>query len=262
MATFLYNQQPIHYANEGDGPALLLIHGLGGNANNWLYQRNYFKKQFQVITVDLPGHGKSGGKTEIPFQEYHQVVYKLVTEELNLSSFMACGISMGGKVAMNLGYYYKDQVKGLILADTFARIDEETGAKRKALFSLLEEEDGVDRWITGVIQEMGIRPDSTVGRSFHQGMKANDTSFINRLFVESQKQDQVELLPGISAPALIIEGERDRFIPQDAAQTMLDGLEDAQLYIVPDSGHLPHVEQPQIFNEKVGEFLAQIVQKR
>lgn len=73
---FEYKNRKISYNIEGSGPVILLLHGLGGNANNWLYQRQYFKENWTVISLDLPGHGKSEG-LEIPFKEYANVLYEL-----------------------------------------------------------------------------------------------------------------------------------------------------------------------------------------
>ncbi|CAN7444260.1 alpha/beta fold hydrolase [Polaromonas sp. LjRoot131] len=70
---FVYKGHQIHYSDHGEGYALLFIHGLGGSALNWTYQRQYFTRNNRVICIDLPGHGKSDGKS-IPFVEFAKVL--------------------------------------------------------------------------------------------------------------------------------------------------------------------------------------------
>ena len=60
--TFRWNAETIHFNAEGAGPPLVLLHGLGGNADNWLPQRAVLKHDHLVLSLDLPGHGRSSGR--------------------------------------------------------------------------------------------------------------------------------------------------------------------------------------------------------
>ncbi|MBO8170445.1 MAG: alpha/beta hydrolase [Bacillaceae bacterium] len=254
MAYFTYQEKPIHYTLEGEGPALMFIHGLGGNAINWLNQRNLFKKGYQVITPDLPGHGKSKESADIPFEDYH-LVLKTLLDQLGIDSVTLCGISMGGRVAIDFAYYHPERVRGLVLADTFAGLEETEIEKGREIFALLNDEDGIDKWINRVIEAMGIDPDSMIARGFHKGMEQNNIPFIQDLFYRLQSYDQRDKLASIEVPALILHGERDRFIPYSSAEELHRKLPDGELHVIPESGHLPHVEKPKQFNEILQNFL-------
>jgi sigma-B regulation protein RsbQ len=56
---FMWNDRRIHFVDGGSGPALLFLHGLGGNADNWLNQRRFFERTRRVLSLDFPGHGRS-----------------------------------------------------------------------------------------------------------------------------------------------------------------------------------------------------------
>ncbi len=260
MAEFTYKNHIIHYTDEGEGPALVFIHGLGGNSINWLYQRQFFKKNYRVLVPDLPGHGRSRDAQEIPFEEFHLLIHQWLREHLGIDEAIICGISMGGRVAIDLAAYYNDMIRGLILADTFAYIDDEAQEKRRRIFSLLNEENGVDLWIQQVVREMGIDPESAIAKGFHKGMRENDVAFIHRLFLKLQDIDQRDRLRNIDAPTLVLHGERDRFIPPECGRELERLIPRARLQMIADSGHLPHVEQPRTFNQYLETFLKEITE--
>lgn len=258
MAEFSYNNDLIHYTDEGEGSELVFIHGLGGNSMNWLYQRQFFKKNYRVLALDLPGHGRSKDAQGILFEEFHFLIRHWLQEHLGIDDAIVCGISMGGRVAIDLASYHREMVRGLILADTFAYLDDEAAETRRRIFSLLDKENGVDRWIEEVIDVMGIDPESTIAKGFHKGMRENDVAYIHRLFLKLQEYDQRDRLGNIDAPTLVLHGERDRFIPLDSGRELARSIPRARLQLVANSGHLPHVEQPRTFNEYVEAFLQEL----
>lgn len=257
MPAFTYQGFDIHYTLEGEGRPLVFVHGLGGNSINWLYQRNYFKKQYQVLAIDLPGHGKSGGGDILTFHDYHVLLHQLLMEELQLEEVLLCGISMGGRVCLDFAARYPDQVSKVVVADTFVGLDEEEKRRRKAIFDLIFEPNGPELWVNKVIDEMGLDPQGAIAKGFHKGILDNQLDFMYKLFTSLLEYDQRNLLSSISAPALILHGERDRFIPLACSQDIHRRLMDAELIVIPDCGHLPNVEQPKLFNEVVERFLSE-----
>ncbi|RXT04484.1 alpha/beta fold hydrolase [Ammoniphilus sp. CFH 90114] len=259
MATFTFQGYPIHYSREGEGKPLVFLHGLGGNSINWLYQRNYFKQKYQCITVDMPGHGKSGGGNELDFYDYQVVLKQLLLDELQLDEILLCGVSMGGRVALDFAARYPDSVSGLVVADSFAGLDEEEKKRRKSIFDLIyEPHDGVDRWVRAVIDQMGLDPEGAIAKGFNKGILGNQLDFMYKLFTLLLDYDQRNMLSSISAPALILHGERDRFIPLACSEDLHHRLIDSELVILPECGHLPNVEQPKRFNQEVERFIQKV----
>lgn len=258
MATFSYKGFSIHYTCEGEGKPIVFIHGLGGNSINWLYQRNQFKQHYQVIAIDLPGHGKSEGREELGFSDYQAILHELLLVELDLKDLLVCGISMGGKVALDFASRHSEALSGLIVADTFAGLDEEEKKRRKETWDLIYEPNGVDRWVERVIDEMGLDPQGAIAKGFQKGILNNKLDFMYKLFTQLLDYDQRDQLQVIQAPALVIHGERDRFIVRACAEDIHQGLVKSELHIVPDCGHLPNVEQPKMFNELLAGLIARI----
>jgi sigma-B regulation protein RsbQ len=238
--------------------SLVFLHGLGGNASNWLYQQNYFRNKYQVIAIDLPGHGKAADWADCPFEDYQEAVLNEL-DEREIHTAVVCGISMGGKVALDFAYHHPDRVQGLVLADTFAALDEQTQKERKALFDLLLEPSALPHWFERVVLEMGLTPGSPLAKGFQKGMETINHPFIHRLFNELLVYDQRSQLAGVQAPTLVFHGEKDHFIPLACAQEFCDHIMKAKMVVVPESGHLPNVEKPKIFNEYLEKFLENIV---
>jgi sigma-B regulation protein RsbQ len=255
MSMFSYKEDAIHYQAEGDGPGLVFLHGLGGSSINWLNQRNYFKSRFKVISVDLPGHGKSTAEGPVTFTDYQQIVKHLVSDILQLDAVFLCGVSMGGRVALDFAAHHPELTAGLVAADTFAGLDEDEQQHRKEVFNLLDEPNGEEKWVQRVIDEMGLDPDGPVAKGFNRGILGNQLDFIRGLFLQLVELDQREQLSTIKAPVLLLHGERDRFVPRSSAEDLHRRLPQSTLKIIPDCGHLPNVEQPKVFNQLVEEFV-------
>lgn len=258
MATFSYKGYSIHYTCEGEGKPIVFIHGLGGNSINWLYQRNHFKQHYQVIAIDLPGHGKSEGREELNFFDYQAVLSELLMVELELDDLLVCGISMGGKVALDFASRHPETVIGLMLADTFAGLDEEEKKRRKATWDLIYQPNGVDRWVERVIDEMGLDPQGAIAKGFQKGILSNQLDFMYKLFAQLLEYDQRDQLQVIKVPVFVLHGERDRFIARSCAEEIYQGLVNSELHIVADCGHLPNVEQPKVFNELLGGLISRV----
>ena len=75
-----WRDETLHYTDDGSGDVVLFLHGLGGNANNWLHQRTSVSRHHRVITFDLPGHGRSSGRS-IGFDEYAAAAEAVTTSE-------------------------------------------------------------------------------------------------------------------------------------------------------------------------------------
>lgn len=258
MTTMLYQGYEIFYTSEGQGAPILFLHGLGGSSINWLYQRNFFKQNYQVISIDLPGHGKSEGREELTYFDYHKILKQLIVDELFVKDFLICGISMGGRVAIDFTYHHQHLVKGLVAADTFVGLDQPMREHRKAIYDLLKQPNGEQIWIKRVIEEMGLDPNGSIARGLERGTLSQNLDFIYQLFVELLEYDQRDMLPAITVPTLILHGERDRFIDRATSEEIHEGLANSELVIIPNCGHLPNVEQPKIFNEIVMEFAKKI----
>ena len=108
----------IVYVEGGTGDAIIMLHGSGGNKDNWLYLAKYFTPNYRVIIPDLSGFGDSSKPQNANYNIMSQVErLNLFAKELNLTKFHLVGNSMGGDIAGNYAADYPDMVKTLALFD-------------------------------------------------------------------------------------------------------------------------------------------------
>src|SRR5689334_7798457 len=116
---FLYVEDlQIHYEIEGEGPPLMILHGMGNNSQSWKKQLQGLSKQFTVIAWDAPGYGKSSDPI-VELKEFSQFadVLKGFIEKLNYPSVTLLGHSMGSAIALDFCYRFPKMVDALIISD-------------------------------------------------------------------------------------------------------------------------------------------------
>ncbi|MGX4668106.1 alpha/beta fold hydrolase [Cerasibacillus sp. JNUCC 74] len=254
---FIYDGRKIFYHVEGSGPVIIFLHGLGGNANNWFYQRKYFSEKWTVISIDLPGHGRSQGD-EIDFKQYFDVVHSLV-DHLKLKSIIVCGLSKGARIGIDLASYYPNLVSDLIIINAFTHLEPEDRKKRIEVYDLLSLHDQGKTWANTLLREMGVADNETIVRGFHHSLRSLNPAHIQRLFSELADYDQRQYLSSITCPVLIVRGVNDHFVPESYMREIDQYLTNSAFVEIANSGHLPYLEQPEQFNQIVEEFLESVI---
>lgn len=120
MAYFRFENRKVFYKKKGQGEPLLLLHGNTMSSKMFVTVIKKFAKNFMVILVDFPGHGKSDRveKFETDFWYYNSEVAYALLQELQLKQVSVIGTSGGALVALNLGLEHPECIKFLI-ADSF-----------------------------------------------------------------------------------------------------------------------------------------------
>ncbi len=198
---------------------IVFIHGSGGSAANWQFQTSYFGPQ-QAIAIDLPGHGQRSDTLppEVAVADYARIVYDIITHELRLDHPIIAGHSLGGAIALSMGLEYGQELGGLILVGT--------GARLRVLPSILED----------------ARRASIV--TYRDWAACNSFDIMSRL-------NEIHL------PTLIICGADDPMTPIKYSQYMHNRIEGSTLRIIPHAGHDVMREQPEAVNQAIEEWLRQ-----
>jgi pimeloyl-ACP methyl ester carboxylesterase len=120
MAYFKFDNKRIFYKIKGEGEPLLLLHGNTVSSRMFSLLINKYTKEFKVITIDFPGHGKSDRleRFETDFWFYNSKVARALIDELGFDKVSVVGTSGGALVAINLGLEHPENIK-FIVADSF-----------------------------------------------------------------------------------------------------------------------------------------------
>jgi pimeloyl-ACP methyl ester carboxylesterase len=260
----------VNYAEIGEGPPVLLIHGLGGSWQNWLANMPHLAKSHRVIAVDLPGFGASPlPPWEISIPAYGRFIHDFC-EKVEIGGADVIGSSLGGFVASELAITEPSRVEHLVLVSsagvTFSRARREPAAvfgrivRAAAPLAFRYQMEGLRR--------RGLR------RRAYRGIVDDPVALDPRLLYEITAPaltapgfyDAMTTLVGydirdrlqeIEVPTLIVWGRQDRVVPARSAPFYRDLIGDnAELVVFEGCGHLPMLERPVRFNRLIDEFLS------
>jgi 3-oxoadipate enol-lactonase len=246
---------------EGETP-LVLLHGLGSSADDWLLQLPAFAPQFLCIPVDLRGHGGS----DKPSGRYSVSLFAAdvahLLRQLELTPAHVLGLSLGGLVAQQLAIEYAPLVRSLVLINTFPGL---WPLPRVLLGTLLSRRDTILR--PGDMARAAARvagdlfPDASLAvfREWTtQRLAANDADAYRRATLAILGFWPGRQLDRVSLPTLIIAGESDRIVPSVYQERLRRRLPHAQFVSIPDSGHASNIDRPDAVNGAVLRFLSDV----
>ncbi|MEB6338337.1 alpha/beta fold hydrolase [Serratia rhizosphaerae] len=259
------------YRDIGEGPTLLFAHGLFANHEIFSAQFEALSKSHRCIVLDMPGHGQSGYNPAGWTLDDLSRDLALMIQELSLGKVTVIGQSQGGMAAIRLAAHYPQRVSGLVLIGTSARAEYPerlqnwreqraillTGsdAEREDLFKRLQGYINSERWLQNN-QAEAVRERRIMQSHSRAGLAlALDAAVFER-------GDITALLPGITAPTLVICGEQDMATPVGLSQEMAGLLPEARLLILAGTGHHPPTEAARAVTAAMAEFLAAIARSR
>jgi 3-oxoadipate enol-lactonase len=252
----------LYYEDQGQGPPLVLIHGLGSSTFDWRFQVPEFSKSYRIITYDLRGHGQSEkpeGPYTIPMMAADLAG---LIQELNLPEAHIVGISLGGVVAFQFVLDYPAMVKTLTIVNSSPSLE--------STLNLTPEEakQEVERRV-GIVQQLGMK---AMGEALSPGLfpKPEHASlretFVNRWaennprsYIEATRSalgwDVQDQLGRITCPTLILAADQD-YSTVATKEAYVKLIPKAQLVVIPDAHHGVTMECPEKFNSALGDFLA------
>jgi pimeloyl-ACP methyl ester carboxylesterase len=229
------------YQVTGDGPPLMLIHGLAGSGRWWAKNVESLARHFRVYVVDLIGFGRShAGKYGRRFSLGDAAdVLTTFMDRLAIGRASLIGHSMGGHIALVLAANAPDRVDRLVLVDA-AALPIERGRPRLLiglLVALFRFPLGFLPVLAADVYRAGL---ATIWRAAREILGADIGATLAR----------------VTLPTLVIWGERDAIVPVSLGRRLTASLPGADLLIISGAGHNPMWERPRLFNRVVLEFLA------
>jgi len=248
------NEVTLYYEEHGKGFPLVLVHGLLSDLATWRYQIEPFSRHYLVITLDLKGHGQSSKPTrEYRVASHADDVYHLL-QKLRIPEAHLCGLSMGGMVAEVMAIRYPKTVRGLVLADSAAMISEDAVNDRLTLIK----KHGMNWFADWGIKKI-TRIATPEAKEHVKKMIARVGHDDYRLAIISTAGFNIAPdLAKITAPTLIIVGEKDDTTPLWHADQIHGWLPGSRLVVMKGASHMTPVENPQEFNKLVLDFLAEV----
>jgi pimeloyl-ACP methyl ester carboxylesterase len=249
------------FEDSSDRVPVLLIHGYPLNNMLWDLQIGDLSDIARMIAPDLRGHGMTD-PTEPPYSVgMFADDCAALLDQLGINvPIVVAGLSMGGYVAFEFCRRYPERVAGLLLTATWAGDDspETKEARDKAASTAIAE--GVGPIVEGMVPKLlapenyEAQPD-LVDFTREMMMETSVEGVVGALAAMRDRPDSRPDLPALDVPTLIVHGAEDQLIPLAEAEAMAAALPQAKLVVVPGAGHLPNLENPEVYNDAVREFL-------
>src|SRR5829696_5364509 len=257
-----------HVEDQGNGPPLVLLRGFTGRAASLAGVSRGLATDHRVITIDLIGHGASSAPVDPSRYTFEQALRDLaeVTAQLGIARAAWLGYSLGGRLALGMTIDHPARVSSLILESATAGIQHEKERLQRAeadqeLATRIEEvgiETFADEWERLPIWEtQRTLPVEVlqVQREIRLRNRAAGLANSLRGMGQGAQPSYWDRLDEIDVPVLLMAGALDRKFVGIAGQ-MGVRIAGAELSVVPDAGHIVHLERPGEFLEVVREFLA------
>ena len=246
----------------GNGPPLLVLHGLFGSARNWTTIARQLGERWAVYALDLRNHGESPWDDDMSYEAMAADVIAFMDDQ-GIASAPIIGHSMGGKAAMAAALTHQDRFEKLIVADIApVAYRNELGAYVEAMqsvdLSAVSRRGEVDQLLKPSIPEQGIRA------FLLQNLVSEDGGFRWRINLEALGRSMAViggfpdalLEAQFDGPALFIAGGQSHYIRTEHHATIHQLFPGAAIVEVPEAGHWVHAEAPKSFLQHAEGFLS------
>jgi pimeloyl-ACP methyl ester carboxylesterase len=240
------NGLEIGYETHGSGPPLVMLHGATSiGREDFAAQIPLFSKAFQLVLPDARGHGRTRWDAGQGFQ-YDWLVEDLAafTEALGLDTFHLLGFSMGAMTALQFATALPERLRTLVVIGISPQREPRASVARRLMDPRRADVDDPD-WAVVLARRHDEGQGVGAWRTLLPAIAADVA--VQPLLTPAE-------LHAIDAPAMIVCGDRDPFVPIGHAWELQRQLPDARLFVVPGAGHEVMVQRPALFNEALGGF--------
>ena len=265
-ATTKVNNVTIVYDQCGKADTtLLFIHGWCINKEYWNDQAKYFCDKYKVVTLDLPGFGRSGkNRTEWTFEQYAEDIHQFIKAE-KLRNVILIGHSMSGDILLLMDTEYPDDLIGMVGIDNLkkpgVKFTEAENKQIEGFFGMM------DSSFSGTVEAY------TKGSLFPPSA---DTMYVNRVIKDFKMNDPVIAINVLRSLFNVFQNEKDMMqqlkhklylVNSDMDSTQIDSLQkyckgSAEVVYVHGTGHYPMIEKPAEFNAALEKVIGMIGNKQ
>jgi abhydrolase domain-containing protein 6 len=251
----------------GSGPALLLVHGFGGDKESWLPLVRFLPRHRRVLVIDLPGHGAASPIDPVRASAAAQArVLAAVAAKLGIERLDLVGNSMGGGISLRLAADHPALVRALVLIGSVGPVvtKSDVGEALDRGDNPLVPRDGAE---SGKFMKLVMEKPPKLPRALQRyaiAERARGAERLAALFGGWNQPAPGDGIPdgarlaAVRAPALIIHGARDRVIHPATAEALARSLPHAQLAVLDGIGHVPQLEASRRVARLIEDFLGSV----
>jgi esterase len=250
----------LHFAAYGDGPPLIILHGLLGSGDNWVTVSRALGKEFRVFAVDARNHGRSPHDPRFDLEVMAEDIGHFMDQH-GVASAALLGHSMGGKIAMQCAMTRPDGVGKLIVVDIAPRgyphdHDELLDALETIDLTRFSERGEVEGALTQSVPRKAVR--QFLVKNLRRDQSGGLVWKMNLPVIRENYAAIAGDVPAkgeFRGPTLFIRGGRSSYVRDDDQELILKMFPDVKIHTIREAGHWVHADAPEEFIRVVGEFL-------
>ncbi len=254
-----YQNTNIHYSIYGKGKPVMLVHGFAEDSSIFDLQINNLKENYLLIVPDLPGINKSAmlKKDHVQIEDYADIL-KAIADEEKISAFTLIGHSMGGYTTLAYAEKYRETLNGFGLLHSSAYADNEAKiATREKAISFIEE-NGTAAFLKTTIPNLFYNAEKckdAIKMLIEKGNNFSPHILVQHYKAMINRPDTTSVLKTFKQPILFIISEHDKAVPFEHSLQQSHLPQIAYVNILRNSGHMGMIEEPEMVNKYLREFL-------
>jgi 3-oxoadipate enol-lactonase len=269
MPKIRINDLDHYYEQTGEGEALVFVHGAFADARMWEPQWQHFSSLYRLVRYDLRGHGRTGVSG---LEKYSMATFaddlSILLDKLEIDSPFICGLSWGGSIAQAFAVRNPKRPRALILAGSAVAID--LTLLDKLLCNVL-----VPWWLMSlIIRTMSVKNFMAFSLQLARLIQGkhwlsqdeNARKYMEQCMVQMDSGEYLKIweaiygfhlhpLEKISCPTLVLNGEFESKNTFQHSKEILRRVHQVEAKIIPGTHHAMNLEEPQVFNKMVEDFL-------
>jgi 3-oxoadipate enol-lactonase len=253
------NGLDIHHEEQGEGPPIIFVHGLGATSNVWHAQRMTLSKYYRVIVYDRSGSGRSQRTRDAYSIDAWADELAGLLDHLAVAAAVVVGHSLGSMVAQRFAGKYARRTRALILAGGEAELSSDARQTLTERARVIEAQGllaAVGPWLTSVLSAATREANPALAGLVREMFLSNDARTYAQHCLALRDGDVRGDHAGIACPTLLTVGDQDAVTPLSWQRQIAAAIPDSRIRIIPDTGHMTMLESPAVFNTVVLEFLA------
>lgn len=254
------NGVKLHWREKGAGDPVIFVHGFPFRSTMWGPQLEAVPEGWRYIAPDLRGFGESErGDMPLSIELFADDVVGLM-DHLAIEQAVICGLSMGGYVTLSMAERYPHRLRAVVLVATRASADDDAAkAGRKKLAAQVRVE-GSQPVVNAMLPKL-MAGATSIQRPQVQQFVMNmmqttaPETLGGSLAAMAERDDYRGMLEKIAVSTMVVGGDQDQIIPREEMDLLTRQVRGAKLEIIPNVGHLPNLEAPDVFNKLLENFL-------
>jgi pimeloyl-ACP methyl ester carboxylesterase len=253
------NQAPeIFFIDDGNGDAIVFLHGFLESHEIWDDFTDKLNSKYRIISLDLPGHGRSSMLSEAHDMEMMAEELKVIMEILGIHKCLLVGHSMGGYAAIEFASKYARLLKGLVLLNSHVASDtEEESVNRDRSIELIDQDhlEFLGSFTKTLFAPSNVKIFEDEIESLKKiAVSTSKEGAIAALRGMKRRKDHVDTLKKLRVPVLIIAGDQDARIPLDKIKEQVKAAPRVRLEVLEDVGHMSFVEAREYSYKLIKDF--------